>query len=216
MIVAAGQSIGPRFTTQDLTGQNVDATGTPTGVLYVNGTASEAVITVSDVGTGVYRAAFTVPADLSDRDSLELLITATVDGVTQTRKVWSAAVFSSSPPVSLVVGGVLPRFFSQDIEAFVGEEATHALVAVDSRGNAVDLSGIASLRLILETKGNDKTVIQTVLNAALDRTDDADGIVRWTNNTAATSSARTLRYVLKNDAGNVRVMRGDFKVTYEP
>jgi hypothetical protein len=216
MIVAAGQSIGPRFTTQDLTGQNVDATGTPTGVLYVNGTANAASVTITDVGTGVYKAAFTVPTDLSDRDALELLISATVDGVSQTRKVWSAAVFSSAPPVSLTIGSVLPRVWSQDIEAFIGEEGEHTLVATNNRGAAENLSGIASLSVVIATKGTSPAVIQTIPNASLDRTDDADGIIRFTNNAAVTESVRTLRYTLKNAAGNVRVMRGDFKVSYEP
>lgn len=160
------------------------------------------IVTLRSEATG--KRLIVAPIQVGLQDALE---SALEDAVSE---------FETAPPISLVVGSVLPRTFSQDIEAFIGEEAEHTLVVTTNRGVAVDLSSIAAMTLILETKGNDKTVIQTVLDAALDRTDDVDGIVRWTNNAAATLSARTLRYVLKNDSGNVRILRGDFKVTYEP
>lgn len=124
----------------------------------------------------------------------------------------AVADLETAPPVSLVVGSVLPRVWSQDIEAFIGEEGEHTLIAVNNRGVAQDLSGIAAMTLTIRTKGNSPAVLQTVLNAALDRTEDSTGIIRFTNDAAVTESARTLQYILKNDSGNVRIMQGDFVV----
>jgi len=88
MSVRSGQSITVEFTTRAFaTGAATDATGTPTGTIYVNGTADAASVTVTNQATGRYKAAVTLPT-LAVGDVVSLLITATVSGVTDTDKVW--------------------------------------------------------------------------------------------------------------------------------
>jgi hypothetical protein len=89
MIVASGGSISTYFTTNDADGASFDATGTPTGVLYVNGSANGATVTVTNISTGLYKAAVTAPAG-SSGDHLVLIISATVDGTATKAKVWEA------------------------------------------------------------------------------------------------------------------------------
>lgn len=88
MSVRSGQSITVEFTTRAFaTGAATDATGTPTGTIFVNGTSDAATVTVTNQATGRYKAAVTLPT-LAVGDVVSLLITATVSGVTDTAKVW--------------------------------------------------------------------------------------------------------------------------------
>jgi hypothetical protein len=90
MNVKTGQAITALFTTHSATtGAATDATGTPTGTLYVNGTSNGATVTVTNITTGLYKAALTLPS-LSAGDSLALRISATVSGVSAIGVVWQA------------------------------------------------------------------------------------------------------------------------------
>ncbi len=88
MSVRSAQSITVLFTTRAFaTGSATDATGTPTGTLYVNGTADAASVTVTNITTGLYKAAVTLPT-LAAGDVVELRINATVSGVTDNGIIW--------------------------------------------------------------------------------------------------------------------------------
>jgi hypothetical protein len=88
MSVRSGQTITTEFTTRTFsTGAATNASSTPTGTLYVNGTSNAASVTVTNQATGQYKAAVTLPT-LAVGDVVSLLITATVSGVTDTAKVW--------------------------------------------------------------------------------------------------------------------------------
>lgn len=88
MSVESGQSIAVDFTTQSpATGAATDATGTPTGTIVVNGTDNGASVTVTNKGTGYYKAGVTLPA-LSAGDRVQLRIAATVSGVSALAYVW--------------------------------------------------------------------------------------------------------------------------------
>ncbi len=91
MSIRSGQVITVEFTTRRFdTGGRTDADSTPTGTLYVNGTSNAASVTVTNQSTGLYKAAVTLPT-LAVGDVVGLVITATVNSVTDQAKVWEDA-----------------------------------------------------------------------------------------------------------------------------
>ncbi len=89
-IVKSGQSVTAVFVTSSpATGAATSADSTPSGTLYVNGTANAASVTVTNVTTGRYKAAVTLPS-LSAGDVVDLHVAATVGGVAGAGIVWSA------------------------------------------------------------------------------------------------------------------------------
>ena len=61
-----------------------DADALPTGVLIRNGVDTAEAVTITNEATGLYKAVVTVPAAYENGDDLELKITATVNGLTNT------------------------------------------------------------------------------------------------------------------------------------
>lgn len=59
-----------------------DADSTPTGVCYVNGTATADAVTVTNLATGRYKASVD-PATVVSGDLVEVVVSVTVDGDTQ-------------------------------------------------------------------------------------------------------------------------------------
>lgn len=99
MGVKASESVTVSFTTQTpSTGAATDADGTPTGTFRRNGTNDGAVtVTVTNIATGDYKAAFTMPAGASEGDECELIVSATVGGVTGKAPVWRDTCVSKLP-----------------------------------------------------------------------------------------------------------------------
>ncbi len=146
MSVTSGQSITKRFTTRAFaTGVATDATGTPTGILYVNGTADAAVVTVTNTATGKYKAAVTLPT-LITGDLVEIEITATVSGVTDSQTIWcdakdvplvdgvemqSALQYIAASTAGKVIGA------GTGTEVFTGLDGltTRLIITVDANGN---------------------------------------------------------------------------------
>jgi hypothetical protein len=88
MTVRSAQSITTEFTTRTFsTGAITSADSTPTGTLYVNGTADAATITVTNQATGIYKAAVTLPT-LALGDVVSIVIAATVASISDKAKVW--------------------------------------------------------------------------------------------------------------------------------
>jgi len=88
--VKTGQSVTAVFSTASpTTGAATSADSTPTGTLYVNGTADAASVTVTNITTGRYKAAVTLPT-LAAGDVVDIWIAATVGGVAGGGVVWSA------------------------------------------------------------------------------------------------------------------------------
>lgn len=88
MSVRSGQSITVEFTTSRFdTGAAANADSTPTGTLVVNGTDNGASVTITNVDTGRYKAAVTMPS-LSVGDIVELSVAATVNSVAGKGIVW--------------------------------------------------------------------------------------------------------------------------------
>lgn len=88
MSVRSGQSIVCLFTTRAFsTGVGTNADSLPAGTLYVNGVSNAATVTVTNVTTGVYKAAVTMPT-LAVGDVVDLRISATVSSVADNAVVW--------------------------------------------------------------------------------------------------------------------------------
>jgi len=93
MPVKPGDSITWRFSTISYFGGLIDADSLPAASLVRNGTADNAVaMTVTRISTGQYSAAWTVPGTYAAGDILQLLVTAVVGGVTDTRPIWAASL----------------------------------------------------------------------------------------------------------------------------
>jgi len=88
MSVKSGQAVTVLFTTQTpSTGAATDADSLPTGLLYVNGTVNGAAVTITNIATGVYKAAVALPS-LTAGDMVGLRISATVALVPGEDCVW--------------------------------------------------------------------------------------------------------------------------------
>ena len=88
MTIQSAQSVTVLFTTRVFsTGVGTNADSLPTGAVYVNGTANAATVTVTNITTGIYKAAATMPT-LAAADAVELVISATVGGVSDKAIVW--------------------------------------------------------------------------------------------------------------------------------
>lgn len=89
MSVKSGQNVTRLFATSNpTTGAAADADVLPVGTLYVNGVADDATIIITNIATGLYSAAFILPA-LAAGDSVDLRISATVAGVAGEGIVWA-------------------------------------------------------------------------------------------------------------------------------
>lgn len=88
MTVQSAQSVTALFSTRVFaTGVGTIADSLPTGVLYLNGTANGATVTVTNISGGLYKAQVTLPT-LTIGDLVSVSITATVSGVTDTTTIW--------------------------------------------------------------------------------------------------------------------------------
>lgn len=125
MSVKSGQAITVLFATANATtGAAADATGTPAGTLYVNGTANGATVTVTNITTGVYKAALTLPA-LSAGDVVSLRIAATVATVAGEGIVWQEVADTSlASDVYARLGAPAGASVSADIAAVKAQIGT--------------------------------------------------------------------------------------------
>ena len=88
MSVRSGQLVTVLFTTRVFsTGVGTNADSLPTGTLYLNGTSNAATVTVTNISTGLYKAAVTLPT-LAIGDEVEIAIAATVSTIADTAVIW--------------------------------------------------------------------------------------------------------------------------------
>jgi len=103
MSITSEQALTVLFATSDpATGAAADADATPTGTLYVNGTADDAVVTVTKITTGLYKAALTLP-ELDPGDVASLRIAATVSEVAAGAVVWQD---TAQTPIDAALTGI--------------------------------------------------------------------------------------------------------------
>ena len=97
MSVKSQQSVTVEFTTaHPTTGAPTSGDTTPTGTLFVDGVANAAAVTVTNITTGVYRAAVTLPT-LSAGQIVGIRITAVVATVSGTSVVWQDTADTALP-----------------------------------------------------------------------------------------------------------------------
>lgn len=188
MSLLSGQTITKVFTTRNFsTGAAANADSLPTGTLYINGTANAATVTVTNITTGVYKAAVTLPA-LSPGDVVELAISATVSAVAD-----NAVVYTDSCDASAIVhSGTAQAGGSQTITLASTASATNNIYG----GSIVLLyggTGAGQCRVCQNYNGNTK-----VLN--VDNT--------WTTQPDATSQYAILAYHSPATDGGQNVVIG--------
>lgn len=215
MICVSGQVVGVVFTTQNIDGVSTNATGTPTGVLYVDGTANGATITVSNITTGLYKSAFTIPAAQPDYTQLELVMSATVDGISAKAKVWTGTV------LRVVQQTVVGRYTDEtatfpNISCIVGETGvTKSVTVEDSDGNPIDLTDWGDKVLVIE-RPNKNADIQVVANAAITISGASNEV--FTFQPSATVLAKKADYVwsLREESSGDVIVQGRLAVSYSP
>lgn len=84
-----GDPLALTFTTRNpTTGQAQDASSTPTAVLRRNGVTDGAVsVSVAKNATGDYKASCTIPSGYADGDVVQIVVSATVAGVSDSKEL---------------------------------------------------------------------------------------------------------------------------------
>ena len=91
MAVKSSDAITVTFTLQRFdTGAASNADSLPTGTLYVDGTSNAATVTITNITTGLYKAAVTLPS-LSTGNRCEIVVSATVNSVAAKNIIWRDA-----------------------------------------------------------------------------------------------------------------------------
>lgn len=133
MSVRSAQAITTEFTTRNpYTFQAVNADSLPTGTLYVNGTANGATVTVTNISTGIYKAAVTLPT-LTLNDVVAIVISATVTSVSDNAKIWEDTkdVFAGAiPDVAAAANGGLPTVNASNQVAGVSGNVVGSVASV--------------------------------------------------------------------------------------
>lgn len=156
--VKTGDTIAAVFTTQSpTTGAATNADSTPTGTLVINGVDNAAAVTVTNRATGDYKAAVTLPA-VATADTVQILIAATVGGVSGKRVVWSSDGTTKRVPdlndlaaTAIVSGGAITTSggkASADLQTIKTQSVTC--------GAAVTISpnvGTATAALVVDASG---------------------------------------------------------------
>lgn len=147
MSVRSSQSVTVVFSTSRFdTGAATNADSTPTGTLYLNGTANGATVTVTNIDTGRYKAAVTLPT-LAAGDIVDLSIAATVNSVAGKATVWR-----DTCDLTLDANGRVDL-------GYVNE------TPITGAGGTVDASLVAS--------GLDRVLVESGISASAALTDDA-------------------------------------------
>ncbi|MGV3486861.1 MAG: hypothetical protein ACO1RT_20770 [Planctomycetaceae bacterium] len=131
----------------------------PSAVLYRNGVSSGVTVTVTNVSTGLYKAAFTTGAWAAG-DVLQLLVTASIDGTSYTAIAWDGEITSSSggldaAGVRAAVGLASANLDTQlgAIDDFLDTEVAAIKAKTDNLpSDPADASVIAGLISGLDTK----------------------------------------------------------------
>lgn len=88
-----GDELTVQFTTQNPgSGAAANADSLPTGVLVKNGVDTAVVVTITNVGTGIYNASWTIPSSYVEGDEVQIRISATVNTVSGNDILWTASL----------------------------------------------------------------------------------------------------------------------------
>lgn len=215
MICVSGQAVAPVFTTQNIDGESTNATGTPTGTLYVTGVANAAVVTVANLETGLYSASFTVPTGQPDYTQMELVISATVDGVSAKARVWTGTILRV---IQQTVNGRYDddEATSVNVTCTVGEASkTKSVTVEDANGDPVDLTDWGDLRLVIE-RPNSHIDVQVVENADITISGDDNNVFTFQPNAAVLAQANDFNWSLREASTEEEIISGTIAVVYSP
>lgn len=224
MSVRSGQSITKVFTTRVFsTGVATNADSTPTGTLYVNGTADAASVTVTNLATGIYKAAVTLPT-LAVGDVVDLRIAATVSSVSDTEIIWSdtkdiAADSSGKVPATIAAGDLATdSITAAALKADAVSEIQSGLMLASSY-TAPDNSTISSISTTIGAAGAGLTALGDTrlanLDAAVSTRLATDGYTAPDNasassaaSSAATAATQATNAATQTTAENIRTAVG--------
>jgi len=147
MSVKSGQAITVLFSTADAsTGAATNGDALPTGTLYVNGTANGAAVTVTNITTGLYKVAVTLPS-LTAGDVVSLRVAATVGSIAAEAVVWQEVADTErvSDLNDLDAAGVRTAvgLAAANLDTQIGTLATSASIAALNDLSAAELLGTA-------------------------------------------------------------------------
>jgi hypothetical protein len=215
VIVVSSQAVGVVFTTQNIDGVSTNATGTPTGTLYVDGTANGAVITVSNVTTGLYKASFTIPASQPNYTQLELVVSATVDGIAAKAKVWTGTVLRVI--TQTVVGRATDdEAVSPNVSCIVGETGvTKSVTVEDSAGEPIDLTDWGAKVLTIENALN-LADVQVIENAGITVSGDDNEIFTFQPDSTVLAQPGDFLFSLREVSSGEVIIDGTLTVSYSP
>lgn len=95
-VVKPGDAVNIHFAVQaPSSGAATDADSTPSVTLVRNGSDTAESVTVTNIETGVYNAAVTIPAGYSAGDEVQLRASATVSGTTGKAIIWQTTIDTS-------------------------------------------------------------------------------------------------------------------------
>lgn len=193
-----GETVTVQFCVSDPdTAGLVDADSAPTGTLVLNGVDNAATVTVTNLATGIYRAAVTLPT-LTDGDELQLRIAATVGGVDGGGVVWQGYGVTQRPADVLAA---MPT----SIAAAVAAVQSGTTVTV-RRGDAltVVITGLGSLAGRTKLWFTAKTDRAHPDTSALFLIEETAGLVTINGATAVTAANGTLT-VDDESAGDITI-----------
>lgn len=162
MSVISGQTITDEFVTSSFTtGAATDADSTPTGVLYLNGTANGASVTVTNLATGLYKFAVTLPT-LAQGDCVSVVISATVGSVAAKGVVWSdncgnnMLAATQLDKVTFNKGVAINQSTSNAAALTITGNGSGAGVAITggASGYGMDIVGPGNMGVSITTSGN--------------------------------------------------------------
>ncbi len=182
MSVRSGQSVTTVFPISSSTGALVNADSLPAGTLYLNGAANGASVTVTNLATGVYKAAVTLPT-LAVGDVVSIFIAATISTVAAGNKVWedSKDVFAGAIPDAaagasggLVLIGTSTNTFKSDSAAQVTAGDLKAI-------NSIATTSVTTISAVIgtATAGSTATAVagvQTTVNTINVNTTGLSGV----------------------------------------
>lgn len=153
----------------------VNADSLPTAVLYQNGVANGATVTVTNLAIGIYTVQVTLPT-LTFGDILVLLVTATVAGITDNAPVWQDTCDILYGPNSTVKADTVllndaTFSFGGTVNANVTQVAngaiTDASIAFPAESAGRPSTFLAAMRRVWEWVGNQRQRDRSTGNVTL-------------------------------------------------
>ena len=163
MTVKTGQAWAGSFVTLDATGAVTAATGTPTGTLYVDGTANGASVTIS--GSNPYKWSVTLPS-LTAGQRCDMYITATIASIAT-----AGFVASEQADTALLSDGVAVASIANDAITAAALKADAVTEIQNGLALEATLTAIKGIGWDNGTLQNIKNDIESV-DSKLDTVDD--------------------------------------------